>query len=116
MNKFENIISVVGAVILFAGLFLQFIRFEYAPYIYILGSVMFSWMQAKSIANSTSKNIVIRRLKRQQLIGAMLLVFTGVMMLLWHHNEWILCLSISALLELYTAFRIPNEEEKEMNK
>ena len=61
------------------------------------------------------KNIVIRRLRRQQLMGAMLLVFTGVLMLLWHRNEWIACLSIAAVLELYTAFRIPQEEQKEKN-
>ena len=45
----------------------------------------------------------------------MLLVFTGVLMLLWHRNEWIACLSIAAVLELYTAFRIPQEEQKEKN-
>jgi hypothetical protein len=28
-------------------------------------------------------------------------------------NEWIVCLSIAAVLELYTAFRIPQELEKE---
>lgn len=27
-------------------------------------------------------------------------------------NEWIACLTIAAILELYTAFRIPQEEEK----
>ena len=36
-------------------------------------------------------------------------------MLLWHRNEWIACLSIAAVLELYTAFRIPQEEQKEKN-
>ena len=56
---------------------------------------------------------MLRRLKRQQLIGAMLLVITGVMMIVWHHNEWILCLSVAAVLELYTAYRIPYEEKKE---
>ena len=31
-------------------------------------------------------------------------------------NEWIACLTIAAVLELYTAFRIPQEEAKEENK
>ena len=43
----------------------------------------------------------------------MLLVVAGVMMILWHRNEWVACLSIAAVLELYTAFRIPQEEERE---
>lgn len=47
------------------------------------------------------------------MIGAAVLVLTGVIMILWHHNEWIAGLTIAAVLELYTAFRIPQEEEKE---
>lgn len=30
-----------------------------------------------------------------------------------NRNEWIVCLSIAAVLELYTAFRIPQELDKE---
>ena len=112
MNKLDNIIAVAGAVVLFVGLILQFVKFEYAPYIYIVGALMFGWIRAKT-GRYFGKNIVLRRLKRQQLIGAMLLVIAGVMMIVWHHNEWILCLSVAAVLELYTAYRIPYEEKKE---
>lgn len=31
-------------------------------------------------------------------------------------NEWIACLTIAAILELYTAFRIPQEEEKKKSQ
>jgi hypothetical protein len=34
-------------------------------------------------------------------------------MLTMHRNEWIVCLAVAAVLELYTAFRIPQELEKE---
>ena len=112
MNKTDNIIAISGAVVLFAGLIMQFVKFEYAPYIYFAGALMFSGIQAKT-GRYYGKNIVLRRLKRQQLIGAMLMVIAGVMMIVWHHNEWILCLSIAAVLELYTAYRIPYEEKKE---
>ena len=91
MNKLDNIIAVAGAVVLFVGLILQFAK----------------------TGRYFGKNIVLKRLKRQQLIGAMLLVIAGVMMIVWHHNEWILCLSVAAVLELYTAYRIPYEEKKE---
>ncbi len=30
-----------------------------------------------------------------------------------HGNEWIVCLTVAAILELYTAIRIPQEEAKE---
>ena len=99
MNKLDNIIAISGAFVLFVGLILQFIKFEYAPYIYLAGALMFGWIQAKT-GRYSGKNIVLRRLKRQQLIGAMLLVIT-------------LCLSVAAVLELYTAYRIPYEEKKE---
>jgi drug/metabolite transporter (DMT)-like permease len=55
----------------------------------------------------------VRRLRRQQILGAVLLVFAGVLMFVTRHNEWVLCLTVAAILELYTAFRIPSELEKE---
>ena len=59
------------------------------------------------------KNLIVRRLRRQQILGAVLLVFAGVLMFVPKHNEWVLCLTVAAILELYTAFRIPSELEKE---
>ena len=67
MNKLDNIIAISGAFVLFVGLILQFVKFEYAPYIYIVGALMFGWIQAKT-GRYFGKNIVLRRLKRQQLI------------------------------------------------
>ena len=107
----SNILAMTGAVLLFIGLALQFVKLVFAPYVYLVGSILFAYVQVRS--GYDGKNIVIRRLR--QLMGAMLLVFTGVLMLLWHRNEWIARLSIAAVLELYTAFRIPQEEQKEKN-
>ena len=45
--------------------------------------------------------------------GALALILTGAFMFTTRGNEWIACLTIAAILELYTAFRIPQEEEKE---
>lgn len=111
MLKYYNFIAISGAIILFIGLILQFVRFELAPYIYLLGSSIFAYVQMMS--RYEGKNIIIRRLRRQQILGATILVFTGVMMILFKHNEWIVGLTIATLLELYTAFRIPQEEAKE---
>jgi len=72
---------------------------------------LFAYVQL--VSDYKGKNIIIRRLRRQQLLGVMLLVLTGVIMLLWKRNEWIVCLTVAAVLELYTAFRIPQEEAKE---
>ena len=104
-------LAVVGAIVLFVGLALQLVKLAWAPYVYLAGACLFAYVQL--VADYKGKNIIIRRLRRQQLLGAMLLVLTGVIMLLWKRNEWIVCLTVAAVLELYTAFRIPQEEAKE---
>lgn len=110
-SKVKDKLAVAGAVVLFVGLILQFLKMEGAPYVYLVGACLFAYVQLVSEYKGSS--VVIRRLRRQQLLGAMLLVLTGVVMLLWKRNEWIVCLTVSAVLELYTAFRIPQEEAKE---
>ncbi|KAA6316673.1 hypothetical protein EZS27_033051, partial [termite gut metagenome] len=36
----------------------------------------------------------------------------GVFMFVTQGNEWIACLTVAAVLELYTAYRIPQEDRK----
>ena len=100
-----------GAVMALVGAALQITRWEFSPYIYIIGAVLFAYTQVMD--RYDGKNLIVRRLRRQQILGAVLLVFAGVLMLVTHNNEWILCLTIAAIMELYTAFRIPNELQKE---
>ena len=113
-TKTVNVLAMAGAVLLFVGLVLQFGKLVYAPYIYLVGAVMFAYTQV--VSGYKGSSFVIRRLRRQQLMGALILVLTGVAMLVWHRNEWIVGLTIAAVLELYTAFRIPQEEAKEQKK
>ena len=110
-SKMKDKLAVVGAIVLFIGLALQFVKLAWAPYVYPVGACLFAYVQL--VSADKGKNIIIRRLRRRQLLGAMLLVLTGVIMLLWKRNEWIVCLTVAAVLELYTAFRIPQEEAKE---
>jgi len=112
MSKFYHIISMAGAVLLLVGAVLQITRWELAPWMYTVGAVMFGYVQAVR-DRYDGKNLVIKRLRRQQIFGAVALVFAGVLMFTMKRNEWIVCLSIAAVLELYTAFRIPQELEKE---
>ncbi len=112
MSRSYDVVAMVGAVLLLIGAMLQITRWEMAPYLYILGAVMFGYVQV--MGNRYDGNsFIIKRLRRQQIFGAIALVFTGVLMFTMKHNEWIVCLSIAAVLELYTAFRIPQELEKE---
>ena len=111
MKKGHEWIQGAGAVLTLAGAILQITRWEFSPYIYLIGAVLFAYTQV--MYGYEGKNLIIRRLRRQQILGAVLLVFAGVLMLVTHNNEWILCLTIAAILELYTAFRIPNELQKD---
>ena len=103
--------QMTGAVLLLIGAMLQITRWELAPVLYTIGAVLFAYVQVMS--RYEGKNLIIRRLRRQQILAAVLLVFTGVLMFVTRHNAWVLCLTIAAILELYTAFRIPSELEKE---
>lgn len=111
MSKYNTVLSWVGALLLFVGLAIKITAWAYAPYIYIIGAAIFAYTQVMD--RYEGKNIIIKRLRRQQILGASLLVFTGVVMILCKHNEWIACLTIASVMELYTAFRIPQELEKE---
>lgn len=117
--KYGNVIGTVGAILLFAGLVLQFIHRTEAPYVYSFGALLFALVQFLSAYEGT--NVTLRRLYRQQQLGALVLLLTGGLMFLSGHyyagiyfrNEWIVGLAIAAVFELYTAFRIPQEEQKE---
>lgn len=103
--------QMTGAGLLLLGAMLQITRWELAPVLYTIGAVLFAYVQVMS--RYEGKNLIVRRLRRQQILAAVLLVFAGVLMFVTRHNEWVLCLTIAAILELYTAFRIPSELEKE---
>ena len=114
MKKWDKWISAVGGVLLLVGAALQITGWIVAPYIYLVGAVLFAYEQVKY--GYDGKNFIIRRLRRQQILGAMLLVVAGVMILCMTRNEWIVWLSAAAVIELYTSFRIPQEEEREKKK
>lgn len=111
MNKYRSTIGTIGAILLLSGAIIQITRLMWAPYLYLTGAILFAYTQITD--RYEGQNLIIRRLRRQQMIGAALLILAGVMMLIWNRNEWVLCLTIAAVLELYTAFRIPQEMEKE---
>ena len=112
MNKSYSYIQMIGALLVLVGAMLQITRWELSPYIYTVGAVLFAYVQVM-MGRYDGKNLIIRRLRRQQIIGAALLVFAGVLMFTSKRNEWIVCLTIAAVLQLYTAYRIPSEMEKE---
>lgn len=96
---------------LLAGAMMKMFLPLYASYVYIVGALLFAVMQF--IGRCRSHNFVIRRLVFQQQLGGICLVAAGVLMFTHVRNEWIVAMFVGALFELYTAYRIPQEIEKE---
>ena len=101
----------LGALALLAGAVSRMFLPEYYSYIYIAGAVVFA--VAQFLLRPRHKHFMVRRLVVQQQIGAILLVVAGVLMFVLHNNEWVAVMFAGALMELYTAFRIPAEIEKQ---
>lgn len=87
---------------------------EAYSYIYTAGAVVFAVTQF--LQRPRHKAFTVRRLVNQQQIGALLLVAAGVLMFTLHNNEWIAIMLCGALMELYTAYRLPAEIEKNSPK
>jgi cytochrome b subunit of formate dehydrogenase len=111
MEKLRKILTVLGGLMLLVGACLMITKWKDAPYIYTIGAVLFGIMQVMD--RYTGNSIVLKRLRVQQVVASLLLVVTGVLMFVMHHNEWIVCLTVAVVIELYTAFRIPQEYRKE---
>ncbi|MDR3117974.1 MAG: hypothetical protein LBU44_00890 [Mediterranea sp.] len=110
MNKIIYTLCVVGGITLLGGLVAYISGWAPAPYVYTIGACLFALAQINSPAGTANGNI--KRLRRQQILGALFLVAAGALMLFMHNNEWIVALTIGSLVQLYTAFRIPKEEKK----
>lgn len=110
MKKYLDILFMVGSVFALIGAAVYITHWEYAPYMFIIGSVAAAIGQI--FAQPQAEDPTLKRLYRQQMFGSLALVLTGILMLYTHGNEWIICLLIAAILELYTAIRIPQEEKK----
>ena len=106
MKQLIPALFVVGAIMALAGAAVFITGWTYAPYIYTVALA-----QVNTPVKGKSKTL--KRLRIQQIFGALALILTGAFMFTTRGNEWIACLTIAAILELYTAFRIPQEEEKE---
>ncbi len=106
--KLNATLMMTGAVVLLIGASLMITGWPLAPYIYCIGALLFAAMQMAD--RYDGDDLVVKRLRRQQLFGCLMLLVTGVLMFIERHNGWIATLTIAALLELYTAFRMPEKE------
>lgn len=121
LDKVLNAVFMVGAIVLLIGSATYITGWHGAFYLYTFGACAFSGVQL--FKGYDGDNIIIRRLRFQQVAGALLLLCTAILMAMQtfnfgfaHRNEWVVCLSVACVLELYTAFRIPAELEREKGR
>lgn len=114
---FENLLFRIGAIGMLVGLALRMFDAHLSLYVYSIGALFFCLMQVR--AEYLGRNIVIRRLRRQQLLACVFFILTALCMSMQtlrygpcRRNEWIVTLAIACALELYTAWRIPAELQK----
>lgn len=101
-------LMIIGALLLLAGAALMITGWTLAPYLFCVGALLFAAMQMAD--RYEGQDITVKRLRRQQLIGSLMLLVTGVLMFVERHNGWIVTLTIAAVIQLYTAFRMPEKE------
>lgn len=119
LSKTENFLFRIGALLMLAGAATYLVNGPVACVAFVCGVMLFAIMQLRMVYEGS--NFVVARLRRQQLFGAAMLVLAAATMVaqtffcynVVRHNEWVVCLLIGAVIQLYTAFRIPNELEKE---
>lgn len=129
LNKTENIVFLLGAIMMVVGSGASILMAKWAAYVFAVGAIAFVLMQLKQ--RYEGSNIAIRRLRR-------IVIFSDVMFLLsalllfanqdnafgldfpfyvrYVHNNWVVALLIAAVLQLYSTHRITSEQEKEAKK
>ena len=135
LSKLQSVIFLLGGVLMVVGAgcfafgFIYPGMLLYTSWVFLLGTVCFSCVQATQFYEGSS--MVIHRLKRIQGLADIFFVLSGISMvdtvyafarhwfsnyetyITYFYNKWVLFLLVAALLELYTTHRISHELKKE---
>ena len=129
LNNWQNMLFLVGAVLMVVGAGASLLGWSVAPYLFAVGALGFTSMQM--LQRYEGQSFVIRRLRRIMLLSDVLFLVSAVLMfasqgnvfrldyiiyLQYVYNKWVVTLLIAAVLQLYTTHRIANELDKEVKK
>jgi hypothetical protein len=98
----------VSGLLLLAGAALYLPKFSFAPYSFAVGAAGIAVCHLTTPVKHLSSRL--RRLQTFNVIAGLLMVVASVFMFK-DQNEWILCLSIAAILQVYAAFVVRKEKE-----
>lgn len=123
LTKLQLLVYNVGGLLVIIGALLPIFLPDPtpSPYVFSAGALMFGAMQA--LQRYEGHSFTVRRLRRQQLLGALALVVAGGFMFCslygvapFSGSEWQMAFAIGAVFEVYTAFRIPAALAAEQGK
>ena len=117
LSSWENMLFRMGAILMLIGVTVHIFNAEISLFIYGIGAMLFSLMQLRAVYEGNDLNVI--RLRRQQLFACLMFIGTAMCMSMQvyqfgfaRRNEWVVALAIGCVLELYTAWRIPNALQK----
>ena len=117
LSSWENMLFRMGAILMLIGLTVHIFNAEISLFIYGIGAMLFCLMQLRAVYEGNDLNVI--RLRRQQLFACLMFIGTAMCMSMQvyqygfaRRNEWVVALAIGCVLELYTAWRIPNALQK----
>ncbi|MDH6358668.1 hypothetical protein [Parabacteroides sp. PF5-9] len=107
-QRTRTIIFNIAALLSLAGAALYLTHLAVAPYLFAVGSagiaICYLTFPVKDL------DFRRRRLHQFNVMAGLLMIFASGLMFS-DRKEWILCLTISALLQVYTAFVTPKENK-----
>ena len=126
LNSIQQIIFLVGAILMVVGAGVSLLRWPYSPWVFALGALGFASMQM--LQTYDGSNLTIRRLRRIMVFSDVLFLVSAALMfagngnplrlewttyLQYVHQKWVATLLLAAILQLYVTHRISNELERE---
>lgn len=112
-DKTRNTLFCLSALCVLVASALYITRWIAVPYIFALGAAGIA--VCRLTFRYKGNNFRIKRLYRMETFSALLLIAASYFMFK-AGNEWILLLTVSAVLQLYTAILIPRLTEKEEDR
>ena len=108
LNKWQNAIFIVSAILMVAGAVFSILRWGCFPYIYAVGAIGYVCMQMLQRYEGT--NFTILRLRRIMLLSNFLLLFVAICRNLFQNRDLfrgkILLSKVEVFIDIYTTLSI----------
>lgn len=118
LNRWQNLLFRAGAILMLAGAAVHLAAPVIALCLFAVGAGAYASMRLRT--EYMGRSVTLIRLRRQQLLASACFVLTAILMSMqdMHYgfamrNEWVVSLIVGCVLELYTAWRIPQELTRE---